>query len=138
MATGITYTPNYIKQSLSNKAKDLVTAERWNELWNLNIEQGDKNSEILKAIVDYLNNTVDPGLSAGFVVSGEWDEEATYPINSLVYTGVGVYLSLINSNTGNDPTISPEAWSTMFYYTLEETSSESIDILITDFSDLAE
>ena len=138
MATGITYTPNYIKQSLSNKAKDLVTAERWNELWNLNIEQGDKNSEILKAIVDYLNNTVDPGLSAGFVVSGEWDEEATYPINSLVYTGVGVYLSLINSNTGNDPTISPEAWSTMFYYTLEEASSESIDILITDFSDLAE
>ena len=138
MATGITYTPNYIKQSLSNKAKDLVTAERWNELWNLNIEQGDKNSEILKAIVDYLNNTVDPGLSAGFVVSGEWDEEATYPINSLVYTGVGVYLSLINSNTGNDPTISPEAWSTMFYYTLEEASSESIDTLITDFSDLAE
>jgi len=72
------------------------------------------------------------------VVSGEWDEEATYPINSLVYTGAGVYLSLINSNTGNDPTISPEAWSTMFYYTLEEASSESIDILITDFSDLAE
>lgn len=46
------FIPRYMKQVLAKRPRGVVTADEWNELFNLNIEQGDYNSEWL----DYLIN----------------------------------------------------------------------------------
>lgn len=47
-----TFIPKYIKQSLDDPSRYTVRAERWNELWNLVIQQGDWNSEAVKMLCD--------------------------------------------------------------------------------------
>lgn len=48
------FIPMYIKLVLGSRSKEVVTADRWNELWNLAIAQGDHNSEGLASIcTDY-------------------------------------------------------------------------------------
>lgn len=49
-----TFIPKYIKQVIAYRDRGVVTAERWNELWNLTITQGDYNSEAVKDVIDAL------------------------------------------------------------------------------------
>ena len=61
------YIPTYIKRTIDNKPKDVVTASYWNELFNLLITQGDHTAEELgnilnhftTVITDIANETVD-------------------------------------------------------------------------------
>lgn len=46
------YIPKYIAQTIATVGKQVVTAERWNELWNLNIVQGDYLSEYMVEVID--------------------------------------------------------------------------------------
>lgn len=46
------FTPNYIRQTEAQVALDTVTAERWNELWNLNITQGDHSETTLNTLIN--------------------------------------------------------------------------------------
>jgi hypothetical protein len=39
-----TFVPMYIEQTLADTPQKVVTATRWNELWNLIITQGDYNA----------------------------------------------------------------------------------------------
>lgn len=52
----ITYIPNFIRSAEDMKSGDKVTAEKWNAVHNLLVTQGDKNSETINEIVDFLNN----------------------------------------------------------------------------------
>lgn len=45
-----TFVPMYIRQVLDSKPRETITADRWNELWNLAITQGDHTSEIVAVI----------------------------------------------------------------------------------------
>ena len=49
------YIPKYIRQSENKSPKSVVTASRWNELFNLLIQQGDHTAEELGKILDYLS-----------------------------------------------------------------------------------
>ena len=49
------YIPKYIRQSENKSPKSVVTASRWNELFNLLIKQGDHTAEELGKILDYLS-----------------------------------------------------------------------------------
>ena len=49
------YIPKYIRQSENKSPKGVVTASRWNELFNLLIQQGDHTAEELGKILDYLS-----------------------------------------------------------------------------------
>lgn len=44
------FIPKYIRQVIAKSPRDVVTSEKWNELWTLNIEQGDYNSEAIEAL----------------------------------------------------------------------------------------
>ena len=46
------FTPNYIWQTEAQVALGTVTAARWNELWNLNITQGDHSEIALNALIN--------------------------------------------------------------------------------------
>ena len=49
------YIPTYIKRTISNKPKDVVTASYWNELFNLLIKQGDHTAEELGNILNHFS-----------------------------------------------------------------------------------
>ena len=49
------YIPKYIRQSENKSPKSVVTASRWNELFNLLIQQGDHTAEELGKILNYLS-----------------------------------------------------------------------------------
>ena len=49
------YIPTYIKRTISNKPKDVVTASYWNELFNLLITQGDHTAEELGNILNHFS-----------------------------------------------------------------------------------
>lgn len=46
--------PRFIRQNIADVTGEIITVERWNELWNLNINQGDDTTETLKATVNVL------------------------------------------------------------------------------------
>ena len=52
---GYNYIPKYIRQSENKSPKSVVTASRWNALFNLLIQQGDHTAEELGKILDYLS-----------------------------------------------------------------------------------
>ena len=52
---GYNYIPKYIRQSENKSPKGVVTASRWNTLFNLLIQQGDHTAEELGKILDYLS-----------------------------------------------------------------------------------
>ena len=56
---GYNYIPKYIRQSEKKSPKSVVTASRWNDLFNLLIQQGDHTAEELGKILDYLSTEVD-------------------------------------------------------------------------------
>ena len=49
------YIPKYIRQSENKSPKSVVTASRWNELFNLLIKQGDHTAEELGNILNYFS-----------------------------------------------------------------------------------
>lgn len=55
MANLTGWIPKYIKQKVAEVPGFIITSENWNQLWTLNIEQGDYNSETLYTLIpDYL------------------------------------------------------------------------------------
>ena len=52
------FIPKYIKQHLEDPSRHKVLAERWNELWNLTITQGDWNAEAIKMLCDTLADSI--------------------------------------------------------------------------------
>lgn len=53
------WVPKYVKQVLGYSSGQSIKAARWNELWNLSIEQGDYNSETLDLLIDLVNTKSD-------------------------------------------------------------------------------
>jgi hypothetical protein len=53
------FDPMYISQTVNRAPRDLITSDRWNELWNLIIEQGDYNSEALDLLCNAFTALVD-------------------------------------------------------------------------------
>ena len=58
------YIPKYIRQSENKSPKSVVTASRWNELFNLLIQQGDHTAEELGKILNYLSTGLEDLTSA--------------------------------------------------------------------------
>ena len=52
------YIPTYIKRTIDNKPKDVVTASYWNELFNLLITQGDHTAEELGSILNHFTGVI--------------------------------------------------------------------------------
>lgn len=52
------YIPTYIKRTINNKPKDVVTASYWNELFNLLINQGDRNAEELGKVLNHFTAAI--------------------------------------------------------------------------------
>ena len=72
---GYNYIPKYIRQSENKSPKSVVTASRWNTLFNLLIQQGDYTAEELGKILDYLSTGLEDLTSekldkTGGVISG--------------------------------------------------------------------
>ena len=70
------YIPKYIRQSENKSPKSVVTAPRWNELFNLLIQQGDHTAEELGKILDYLSTGLEDLTNekldkTGGVISGD-------------------------------------------------------------------
>ena len=74
---GYNYIPKYIRQSENKSPKGIVTASRWNELFNLLIKQGDHTAEELGKILDYLSTGLEDLTSALAGVSTEAHEYAS-------------------------------------------------------------
>ena len=73
---GYNYIPKYIRQSENKSPKSVVTASRWNELFNLLIKQGDHTAEELGKILDYLSTGLEDLTSekldkTGGVINGD-------------------------------------------------------------------
>ena len=49
-----TFIPMYIRRTEARRTRSLVTAAEWNELFNLNIEQGDHSEEYLNDLCQFL------------------------------------------------------------------------------------
>lgn len=49
------YTPSYVHQTVAATSKQVITAERWNELFNLLITQGDNTADAIKNFLLDLN-----------------------------------------------------------------------------------
>ena len=71
------YIPKYIRQSENKSPKSVVTASRWNELFNLLIKQGDHTAEELGKILDYLSTGLEDLTSALANASTEAHEYAS-------------------------------------------------------------
>jgi polyhydroxyalkanoate synthesis regulator phasin len=53
------YTPMFIKQDINHPERYTVTAQKWNELWDLVIAQGDNTAEFLMyAIKELVDNVL--------------------------------------------------------------------------------
>ena len=74
---GYNYIPKYIRQSENKSPKSVVTASRWNELFNLLIKQGDHTAEELGKILDYLSTGLEDLTSALAGASTEAHEYAS-------------------------------------------------------------
>ena len=52
------FIPMKIEQVVNNTTKQVITAERWNELWNLNVTQGDHSESWLQNLVNAHNTNI--------------------------------------------------------------------------------
>lgn len=55
MATPVQFIPMYIRQTIQDPHGFIVRADRWNALWNLNIQQGDNNAQGIDTLTKSLN-----------------------------------------------------------------------------------
>ena len=56
--TEYNYIPKYIKRTIANKPKDVITHSYWNELFNLLITQGDHTAEELGNILNHFTTVI--------------------------------------------------------------------------------
>ena len=56
--TEYNYIPKYIKRTIANKPKDVITHSYWNELFNLLITQGDHTAEELGKILNHFTTVI--------------------------------------------------------------------------------
>ena len=52
------YIPTYIKRTIDNKPKDVITASYWNELFNLLIKQGDHTAKELGNVLNHFTAAI--------------------------------------------------------------------------------
>lgn len=52
------FLPKFIKKVIADKARQTITAEYWNEMFNLLVSQGDWGQEAIQIIMDKLSNDV--------------------------------------------------------------------------------
>lgn len=80
------FIPKYIRQTMAKRSKETVTAEEWNAILNLLIQQGDHNSEFLKTVAESSSTT----------------EEIIQMINEAVFnTGTADMAKFIYDKDGN-------------------------------------
>ena len=77
--TEYNYIPKYIKRTIANKPKDVVTASYWNELFNLLITQGDHTAEELGNILNHFTTAIND-------VKGIADGKYVKPMNGIPKT----------------------------------------------------
>ena len=106
------YIPKYIRQSENKSPKSVVTASRWNELFNLLIKQGDHTAEELGKILDYLSTGLEDLTSekldkTGGVISGNLGVTGALNIGATVaVTETNVNLLKLAGDYGAPVTIS--------------------------------
>ena len=108
---GYNYIPKYIRQSENKSPKSVVTASRWNELFNLLIQQGDHTAEELGKILDYLSTGLEDLTSekldkTGGVISGNLGVTGALNIGTTVaVTETNVNLLKLTGDYGAPVTI---------------------------------
>lgn len=85
------FIPMKIEQWVNNATKQVVTAERWNELWNLNVTQGDHSEAWLQNLVDAHNTlivdtTAALALKSDKAVTNQHYKSVTFNANTGVFT----------------------------------------------------
>ena len=71
----LNYIPNFIRSNENMKSGEKITAEKWNAVHNLLVTQGDKNSETIKDIVDFLNGLTLSPMEIKPDIPGVYDDE---------------------------------------------------------------
>ena len=83
--------PMKIEQTISNTPRQSITAERWNELWNLNVVQGDHSEVWLQHLVD-AHNSLTTDVSAALAlksdkaVTNQHYKSVTFNANTGIFT----------------------------------------------------
>ena len=76
------YIPTYIKRTIANKPKDVVTASYWNELFNLLITQGDHTAEELGNILNHFTTVItDTGSELVAAIAEEHEYASAFEIH---------------------------------------------------------
>ena len=103
------YIPTYIKRIIANKPKDVVTANYWNELFNLLITQGDHTAEELGNILNHFTAAITE-------VKGIADDKYVKPTNGIPKTDLAadVQTSLSKADTALQTHQSLAAYRTAF------------------------
>ena len=103
------YIPTYIRRTIANKPKDVVTANYWNELFNLLITQGDHTAEELGNILNHFTAAITE-------VKGIADDKYVKPTNGIPKTDLAadVQTSLSKADTALQTHQSLAAYRTAF------------------------
>ena len=103
------YIPTYIKRIIANKPKDVVTANYWNELFNLLITQGDHTAEELGNILNHFTAAITE-------VKGIADDKYVKPTDGIPKTDLAaaVQTSLGKADTAIQTHQSLAAYRTAF------------------------
>lgn len=85
------YIPKYIKQTLIDPERAKVTHTRWNELWNLNIAQGDYHAEVLDLVCKALEDDYLKKSNAEvFTPSGDYEPATKKYVDDAVISAGGI------------------------------------------------
>ena len=85
------FIPMKVEQTISNTPRQSITAERWNELWNLNVVQGDHSEVWLQHLVD-AHNSLTTDVSAALAlksdkaVTNQHYKSVTFNANTGIFT----------------------------------------------------
>ena len=103
------YIPTYIKRTIANKPKDVITHSYWNELFNLLITQGDHTAEELGNILNHFTAAINE-------VKGIADGKYVKPTNGIPKTDLAaaVQTSLDKADTALQTHQSLAAYRTAF------------------------
>ena len=103
------YIPTYIKRTIANKPKDVITASYWNELFNLLINQGDHTAKELGNILNHFTTAIND-------VKGIADSKYVKPTNGIPKTDLAaaVQASLDKADTALQTHQSLAAYRTSF------------------------
>ena len=103
------YIPKYIKRTIANKPKDVVTASYWNELFNLLITQGDHTAKELGNVLNHFTAAINE-------VKGIADGKYVKPTNGIPKTDLAndVQTSLSKADTALQTHQSLAAYRTAF------------------------